>query len=275
MTVLDEILVGVRADLADREQQTPLAALQEKVASSVAARDPMPAFAAPGVSVIAEIKRSSPSKGDLAPIGDPAALAREYAAGGAAAISVLTEERRFGGSLDDLRAVRSAVMTPILRKDFIVTPYQLWEARAAGADLALLIVAALTQPELFALLEVAAEAGLTPLVEVHDEDEVDRAVAAGATLVGVNARDLKTLDVQPDTFSRLAPRIPDGVVKVAESGVRDADDVREYARAGADVVLVGEALVTGEDPRNAVARMVAAGAPGEQEHAAKRTEGTR
>jgi indole-3-glycerol phosphate synthase len=188
---------------------------------------------------------------------------------------VLTEERRFGGSLDDLRAVRSAVMTPILRKDFIVTPYQLWEARAAGADLALLIVAALTQPELFALLEVAAEAGLTPLVEVHDEDEVDRAVAAGATLVGVNARDLKTLDVQPDTFSRLAPRIPDGVVKVAESGVRDADDVREYARAGADVVLVGEALVTGEDPRNAVARMVAAGAPGEQEHAAKRTEGTR
>jgi indole-3-glycerol phosphate synthase len=275
MTVLDEILVGVRADLADREQQTPLAALQEKVASSVAARDPMPAFAAPGVSVIAEIKRSSPSKGDLAPIGDPAALAREYAAGGAAAISVLTEERRFGGSLDDLRAVRSAVMTPILRKDFIVTPYQLWEARAAGADLALLIVAALTQPELFALLEVAAEAGLTPLVEVHDEDEVDRAVAAGATLVGVNARDLKTLDVQPDTFSRLAPRIPDGVVKVAESGVRDADDVREYARAGADVVLVGEALVTGEDPRNAVARMVAAGAPGEQEHAAERTEGTR
>jgi indole-3-glycerol phosphate synthase len=275
MTVLDEILVGLRADLADREQQTPLAALQEKVASSVAARDPMPAFAAPGVSVIAEIKRSSPSKGDLAPIGDPAALAREYAAGGAAAISVLTEERRFGGSLDDLRAVRSAVMTPILRKDFIVTPYQLWEARAAGADLALLIVAALTQPELFALLEVAAEAGLTPLVEVHDEDEVDRAVAAGATLVGVNARDLKTLDVQPDTFSRLAPRIPDGVVKVAESGVRDADDVREYARAGADVVLVGEALVTGEDPRNAVARMVAAGAPGEQEHAAKRTEGTR
>jgi indole-3-glycerol phosphate synthase len=275
MTVLDEILVGVRADLADREQQTPLAALQEKVASSVAARDPMPAFAAPGVSVIAEIKRSSPSKGDLAPIGDPAALAREYAAGGAAAISVLTEERRFGGSLDDLRAVRSAVMTPILRKDFIVTPYQLWEARAAGADLALLIVAALTQPELFALLEVAAEAGLTPLVEVHDEDEVDRAVAAGATLVGVNARDLKTLDVQPDTFSRLAPRIPDGVVKVAESGVRDADDVREYARAGADVVLVGEAMVTGEDPRNAVARMVAAGAPGEQEHAAKRTEGTR
>jgi indole-3-glycerol phosphate synthase len=275
MTVLDEILVGVRADLADREQQTPLAALQEKVASSVGARDPMPAFAAPGVSVIAEIKRSSPSKGDLAPIGDPAALAREYATGGAAAISVLTEERRFGGSLDDLRAVRSAVVTPILRKDFIVTPYQLWEARAAGADLALLIVAALTQPELFALLEVAAEVGLTPLVEVHDEGEVDRAVAAGATLVGVNARNLKTLDVQPGTFARLAPLIPDGVVKVAESGVRDAADVREYAAAGADVVLVGEALVTGDDPRDAVARMVAAGRPTEHQQAAEHTEGTR
>ena len=260
MTVLDEILVGVRADLADREQQTPLAALQEKVASSVGARDPMPAFAAPGVSVIAEIKRSSPSKGDLAPIGDPAALAREYATGGAAAISVLTEERRFGGSLDDLRAVRSAVVTPILRKDFIVTPYQLWEARAAGADLALLIVAALTQPELFALLEVAAEVGLTPLVEVHDEGEVDRAVAAGATLVGVNARNLKTLDVQPGTFARLAPLIPDGVVKVAESGVRGPHDVFEYAKSGAQVVLVGETLVRDNDPRASVADLVAAGA---------------
>lgn len=259
MTVLDDILAGVRADLADREQHTPLPDLVEQVGSAAPARDPMAAFSAPGVSVIAEVKRSSPSRGDLAPIGDPAALAREYAAGGAGAISVLTEHRRFGGSLDDLRAVRAAVDTPILCKDFIVTPYQLWEARAAGADLALLIVSALTQPELFALLEVAADAGLVPLVEVHDEAEVDRALAADATLLGVNARNLRTLGVQPGTFARLAPRIPDGVVKVAESGIRGPDDVREYAAAGADVVLVGEALVTGDDPRAAVAGMVAAG----------------
>jgi indole-3-glycerol phosphate synthase len=259
MTVLDDILVGVRADLADRELQVPLGALQEQVASAPPARDPMPAFRAEGVAVIAEVKRSSPSRGSLAPIDDPAALARQYADGGAAAISVLTEQRRFGGSLDDLRTVRAAVDVPLLRKDFIVTPYQLWEARAAGADLALLIVAALTQPELYALLEVTAEAGLTALVEVHDEGEVARAVAAGATLVGVNARNLKTLDVDPDTFARLAPAIPDDVVTVAESGVRGPDDVSRYATAGADVVLVGEALVTGADPREAVQQMVAAG----------------
>ena len=259
MTVLDDIIVGVRADLAERERRTPLADLQEQVATAPPARDPMPAFAAPGISVIAEVKRASPSKGDLAPIADPAALAGEYAAGGAAAISVLTEQRRFGGSLDDLRAVRAAVDTPLLRKDFIVTPYQLWEARAAGADLALLIVAALTQRELGSLLEVTAEAGLTALVEVHDEDELDRALAAGATLVGVNARNLRTLDVQPDTFTRLAPRVADGVLTVAESGIRSPDDVRRYADAGADVVLVGEALVTGDDPRGAVEKMVAAG----------------
>jgi indole-3-glycerol phosphate synthase len=259
MTVLDDIIVGVRADLAEREWRTPMDDLREQVAVGPPPRDPMPAFCAPGVSLIAEVKRASPSKGDLAPIADPAALARAYAAGGAAAISVLTEQRRFGGSLDDLLAVRAAVDTPLLRKDFIVTPYQLWEARAAGADLALLIVAALTQPELHALLEVAARVGLTALVEVHDEDELARALTAGATLVGVNARNLRTLEVQPDTFTRLAPRVPDGVVTVAESGIRGPDDVRGYADAGADVVLVGEALVTGGDPRGAVEKMVAAG----------------
>jgi indole-3-glycerol phosphate synthase len=259
MTVLDDIVAGVRADLAEREQHSPLAQVQEQAAAAPPARDPMPGFAAAGVSVIAEVKRSSPSRGGLAPIADPAALAREYAAGGAAAVSVLTEQRRFGGSLQDLREVRRAVDVPVLRKDFIVSPYQLWEARAAGADLALLIVAALTQPELFALAETAADAGLTTLVEVHDDAEVDRAVAAGASLIGVNARNLRTLEVQPGTFARVAPTIPDGVVKVAESGIRGPDDVREYAAAGADVVLVGESLVTGDDPRAAVARLVAAG----------------
>jgi indole-3-glycerol phosphate synthase len=173
---------------------------------------------------------------------------------------VLTEQRRFGGSLEDLSAVRARVNIPVLCKDFIVTSYQLWEARAAGADLALLIVAALDQNQLIGLIDRADSIGLTPLVEVHDEQEVERALDAGATLIGVNARNLKTLDVDRDTFSRLAPRIPDDVVRVAESGVRGPHDVFEYAKQGAHVVLVGETLVRGENPRAAVADLVAAGA---------------
>ena len=261
MSVLDEIIDGVRLDLAGREASTPLGALEEQVASVPAARDPLPTLAAPGVSVIAEVKRRSPSKGDLATIPDPAVLASAYEAGGAAVVSVLTEERRFGGSLDDLRAVRAAVDIAVLRKDFIVTTYQLWEARAAGADLVLLIVAGLTPAELGRLHAEAVALGLTPLVEVHDEDEVQVALDAGARLVGVNARNLRTLEVDNDTFGRVAPRIPDGVVRVAESGVTGPDDVRRLADLGADVVLVGEALVRGDDPSAAVAAMVAAGAP--------------
>ena len=260
MSVLDEIIDGVRIDLAEREATLPLDDLKERARHAPDALDPMPAYRAPGVSVIAEVKRSSPSKGALASISDPAALAADYQSGGAATISVLTERRRFGGSLADLEAVRAAVDVPVLRKDFIVTSYQLWEARAAGADLALLIVAALTQNQLEALLDRALSIGLTPLVEVHDEEEVERALAAGAGLIGVNARNLKTLEVDRGTFARLAPHIPDDVVRVAESGVRDARDVFEYAKQGAHVVLVGETLVKGEDPRGAVADLVAAGA---------------
>lgn len=259
-SVLDEIIDGVRLDLADREAVTPIEDLKTAALRAPEALDPMPRFRADGVSVIAEVKRSSPSKGALAPIADPAALAADYEAGGAATISVLTEERRFGGSLDDLRAVREAVRIPVLRKDFIVTSYQLWEARAAGADLALLIAAALDQHQLEGLLDRAVSIGLTPLVEVHDEEEVDRALEAGARLIGVNARNLKTLEVDRDTFSRLAPRIPDDVVRVAESGVRGPHDVFEYAKQGANVVLVGETLVRGDNPREAVADLVAAGA---------------
>jgi indole-3-glycerol phosphate synthase len=260
MSVLDEIVDGVRVDLAEREAAVPLAEVKEAARHAPDALDPMPRFRASEVSVIAEVKRSSPSKGALADIADPAALAADYEAGGAAAISVLTERRRFGGSLDDLRAVRAAVQIPVLRKDFIVTSYQLWEARAAGADLALLIVAALDQFALECLVDRARSIGLTPLVEVHDEEEVERALDAGATLIGVNARNLKTLEVDRDTFARLAPRIPDDVVRVAESGVRGPHDVFEYAKQGADVVLVGETLVKGKDPRSAVADLVAAGA---------------
>jgi indole-3-glycerol phosphate synthase len=260
MSVLDDIVAGVREDLAGRQAALPETELRALVADAPPTRDPMPAFRASGLSVIAEVKRRSPSKGDLAEIPDPAALARSYAEGGADAISVLTEARRFGGSLDDLRAVREAVRIPVLRKDFIVASYQLWEARAAGADLALLIVAALDQHALEGLLERAVSIGLTPLVEVHDEEEVDRALDAGAQLIGVNARNLKTLEVDRDTFSRVAPRIPDDVVRVAESGVRGPHDVFEYAKQGANVVLVGETLVRGENPREAVADLVAAGA---------------
>ncbi len=260
MGLLDDIILGVREDLALRQERVSLDRLKQRVAQIDPAIDVIPRFTGPGVAVIAEVKRSSPSKGSLASIDDPAALAAEYEAGGAAAISVLTEARRFNGTLDDLIRVRLAVSVPVLRKDFIVTAYQLFEARAAGADLVLLIVAALSDYELVCLIERAESIGLTPLVEVHTDEEVSRAVAAGAKLIGVNARDLQTLDVDTLTFARLAPQIPNGIIRVAESGVRGPHDVIELARAGADVVLVGEALVTGRDPRSGVADLVAAGA---------------
>lgn len=255
MSVLDEIVAGVRLDLERREATTPLADVRAAVADAPAPRDPMPHFRASGSSVIAEVKRRSPSKGHLAEIADPASLAIDYAAGGAAAISVLTEERRFGGSLADLRAVRAAVDTPVLRKDFIVESYQLVEARAAGADLALLIVAALDDDTLRRLHDEARELGLTVLVEVHDEPETERAVALGAELIGVNARNLKTLAVDDATFGRLAPLVPDDRVLVAESGISDETDVQRFVTEGARAVLVGEALVKDGAPREAVARM--------------------
>lgn len=220
----------------------------------------MGALRGEGVAVIAEVKRSSPSKGALAAIADPAALASDYESGGAKVISVLTERRRFSGSIEDLASVRATVDVAVLRKDFIVTSYQLWEARAHGADLALLIVAALEQEALVSLVERAESIGLTPLVEAHTEEEVVRAVDAGAKVIGINARDLKTLKVDRTVFGRLAPLVPREVIKVAESGVRGPHDLLAYASAGADAVLVGESLVTGRDPRAAVADLVAAGA---------------
>ena len=255
MSVLDQIIAGVREDLAGREAVRPLVDVRAALADVDPARDPMPHFRAPGSSVIAEVKRKSPSKGELADIPDPASLAAAYAAGGAAAISVLTEHRRFGGSLDDLVAVRAAVDTPVLRKDFIVTSYQLVEARAAGADLALLIVAALDDDDLRRLHDEARELGLTVLVEVHDEAETERAVALGAELVGVNARNLKTLAVDNDTFGRLAPLVPEDRVLVAESGISGPDDVTRFVGEGARAVLVGEALVRDGDPTGAVRAM--------------------
>ena len=255
MSVLDDIVAGVREDLSRRQSEVPESELRARLLDLPPARDPLPAFRRAGSSVIAEVKRRSPSKGDLAGIPDPAALAAAYERGGAAAVSVLTEERRFGGSLDDLRAVRAAVAIPVLRKDFVVEPYQLLEARAAGADLVLLIVAALPGDLLVHLHDLARELGLTVLVEVHDEPETERAVELGATLVGVNARNLKTLEVDRATFAKLAPLLPADVVSVAESGISGPDDVRRHVAEGADVVLVGEALVRDGDPEGAVRAM--------------------
>jgi indole-3-glycerol phosphate synthase len=259
VSVLDEILEGVRADLADRQQRVSLDDLKDMARRAPSPRDALAVLKADGVSVIAEVKRASPSRGQMASIADPAALAADYEAGGAGIISVLTERRRFGGSLEDLDQVRKAVQVPILRKDFVVSSYQLWEARAHGADVALLIVAALEQTVLISMVERALSIGLLPLVEVHDEPELERALDAGANVIGVNARNLGTLEVDRTIFGRLAGRIPEGVVKIAESGVRGPHDLLAYAASGADAVLVGESLVTEKDPRAAVADLVTAG----------------
>jgi len=259
VNVLDDIIAGVLADVAEREAAKPLDVVKAEAEAAASPIDALSALRAPGVAVIAEVKRSSPSKGPLADIPDPAALAAEYAAGGARMISVLTEQRRFGGSLADLDAVRADVTIPVLRKDFVVTSYQIHEARAHGADAVLLIVAALEQNALVGLRERIESLGMTALVEVHTEAEADRALEAGAKVIGVNARDLKTLAVDRAVFERIAPGLPNSVVKVAESGVRGPRDLIEYAAAGADAVLVGEGLVTAASPRQAVAELVMAG----------------
>lgn len=259
MTVLDSILDGVRADVAARESVVDFAAVKAAALKAPAPLDATAALHEDGIGVIAEVKRASPSKGALADIGDPAVLAQAYELGGARIISVLTEERRFNGSLADLDAVRKAVSIPVLRKDFIVGPYQIHEARAHGADVILLIVAALEQQALASLLDRTESLGMTALVEVHTEAEADRALEAGATIIGINARNLKTLEIDRDSFGRIAPGLPSEVIRVAESGVRGTADLLAYAGAGADAVLVGEGLVTSGDPRTAVSDLVTAG----------------
>jgi indole-3-glycerol phosphate synthase len=254
-------MAGAAEDALIRRRRRSLEDVEAAALAAPPALDAVAALTAdPGrVKVLAEVKRASPSRGAMANIPDPAALAARYARAGAAAISVLTEERRFRGSLADLAAVRAAVDVPVLRKDFVSTGYQVLEARAAGADLVLLIVAALGNEALASLSRLIRDLGMTPLVETHDERELDRALEIDATIIGVNARDLDTFELDRDLFGRLAPRIPDGVVRVAESAVRTADDVAAYRAAGADVVLVGEALVTG-DPETLIASFTKAGA---------------
>jgi indole-3-glycerol phosphate synthase len=245
--VLADLVAGALEDAERRRSERPLALVEAAALDRAPALDALKALApAERIKIIAEVKRASPSRGSLAAIPDPAALATSYEAGGASAISVLTEERRFRGSLADLEAVRDAVSIPVLRKEFIAEPYQVFEARAAGADLVLLIVAALEQAKLVELHGLITDLGMTPLVEAHSADELGRALDTGAALVGVNARDLTTFELDRDLFGRLADQIPSGVIRVAESAVKTADDVAHYRAAGADVVLVGEALVTSD-----------------------------
>ncbi|HVW41479.1 MAG TPA: indole-3-glycerol phosphate synthase TrpC [Amycolatopsis sp.] len=259
MSVLEEIVDGVRADLAEREKALPFDELKRLAAKAPAPRDAAGALRESSIGVIAEVKRRSPSKGELAAIADPAALAKDYEEAGARVISVLTEQRRFGGSHADLDAVRAVVDVPVLRKDFVVSPYQVHEARAHGADMVLLIVAALEQNALVALLDRVESLGMAALVEVHNAEEADRALEAGAQAIGINARNLHTLEVDRDVFGRLAPGLPFDVTKVAESGVRGPGDLMAYAGHGADAVLVGEGLVASGDPKGALIKLVTAG----------------
>jgi indole-3-glycerol phosphate synthase len=247
--VLSDLVSGALEDAAERRTTLGYSAVEAAALERPAALDVLAALApSDRVKIIAEVKRASPSRGPLAEIADPAALAASYESGGASAISVLTEGRKFGGSLADLEAVRASVSVPVLRKDFIADPYQVLEARAAGADLVLLIVAALEQKQLGELHDLIGQLGMTALVETHSAEEVSRALDIGAPIVGVNARNLSTFELDQNLFGSLADSIPAGVVRVAESAVKSAADVAHYRSAGADVVLVGEALVINGDP---------------------------
>lgn len=257
MTVLDDIIAGVRRDLEDRKAATPLDDVIREAQAAPPALDPMPRFRAPELAVISEVKRKSPSKGDLADIADPAALASSYADGGAAAISVLTEKHRFNGSLADLDAVRARVQVPVLRKDFMVDPYQVYEARAMGADAILLIVAALDHGLMAELEACAMDLGMDVLVEVHDGEELDAALKLKTPLLGINNRNLRTFDVTLDTTLGLLPRIPKDRLVVTESGILGTGDVQRMREADVHAFLVGEAFMRAENPGRELQRLFA------------------
>jgi indole-3-glycerol phosphate synthase len=257
MSVLDSIIEGVREDLAKRRRS--LGELHEQMSQAVTPLDAHSVLKGDQIKVIAEVKRSSPSKGELSAIGDPAALAEQYENAGASVISVLTEERRFKGSLADLIAVRARVSIPILRKDFMVDEYQFFEARAHGADMVLLIVAALAKSQLRDFYDLATEMGMAALIEVHTADELERAMEITPRIIGVNSRNLKTLEVNPAAFAELIPQIPNEVIRVAESGISGRSDVEFAQSHGADAILVGEALVTSADPNLAMRTLLGQG----------------
>ena len=250
MSVLDSIIEGVREDLAAR--RVSLAEIQERLAQAPPVIDAHIPLLASSMSIIAEVKRASPSKGALAEIANPLDLARRYEDAGAAVISVLTERRRFGGSLEDLHAVRAGVSIPILRKDFMVDEYQFYEARAAGADVVLLIVAALSKNQLRDYYDLATELGMAALIEVHTHDEVEDALEIDPRIIGVNARNLKTLEIDLAAFTRLIPEIPDSIIRVAESGISERSEVEIAQAAGARAILVGETLVRSGNPKSKI-----------------------
>jgi indole-3-glycerol phosphate synthase len=257
VSVLDSIIEGVREDLAARRGS--MGALHERIDAQAPALDAHTFLSRNEINVIAEVKRSSPSKGDLAPITDPAALAEKYQEAGAAAVSVLTEQRRFGGSLADLDAVRSRIEIPVLRKDFMVDEYQFLEARAHGADIVLLIVAALSKSQLKDFYDLATELGMASLVEVHTQSELESAMDISPRIVGVNSRNLKTLEVSASVFEELIPAIPSSVIRVAESGISTHADVAQAQKAGATAILVGESLVKSGDPISAMRELLGHG----------------
>jgi len=254
MSVLASIIEGVREDLAAR--RLPMGQLQEALETAPAVRDCLPFLVSSEVSVIAEVKRSSPSKGALASIGDPAGLAATYEEAGAQVVSVLTEQRRFGGSLADLDAVRKAIVLPILRKDFMIDEYQFYEARAHGADVVLLIVAALSKNQLEDYFHLSTELGMRSLIEVHTNDELERALDISPEIIGVNSRNLKTLEVDSRAFAELIPQIPSSIARVAESGISTREDVVFAQECGATAILVGEALVRSESPSVAINQLL-------------------
>ena len=254
MSVLASIIEGVREDLAAR--RLPMGQLQEALETAPTVRDCLPFLISSEMSVIAEVKRSSPSKGALAPITDPAGLAAQYEEAGAHVVSVLTEQRRFGGSLADLDAVRKAIELPILRKDFMVDEYQFYEARAHGADVVLLIVAALSKNQLEDYFHLSTELGMRSLIEVHTHDELERALDISPEIIGVNSRNLKTLEVDARAFAELIPQIPSNIARVAESGISSRAEVVFAQECGATAILIGEALVRSESPSVAINQLL-------------------
>lgn len=253
-SALESIITGVLEDVAAR--QIPIDEIKKKAALAPLPRDAYAVLSKPGTQIIAEIKRSSPSKGVLAPITDPVSLARSYENGGAAVISVLTEERRFAGKVEDFVSVREAVKIPVLRKDFIVTEFQVYETRALGADLLLLIVAALNDAQLKDYYSIATDLGMNVLIEVHDKVEIERALKISPRIIGVNARNLKTLEINENAFNDLLPVIPGEILRVAESGISTREQVREAEARGAKAILVGETLVRAGDPAHAISTLL-------------------
>jgi indole-3-glycerol phosphate synthase len=254
MSVLDSIIEGVREDLAAR--RLPLSQIHEAMENAAKPLDAYASLSQSEMNVIAEVKRSSPSKGALAPITDPAALAEQYQEAGASAVSVLTERRRFAGSLEDLDAVRARVTIPVLRKDFMIDEYQFLEARAHAADIVLLIVAALSRSQLKDFYDLSCELGMASLIEVHTAQELESAMEISPRMIGINSRNLKTLDVDTRAFADLIPQIPVEIIRVAESGISTRSDVQAAQSSGASVILVGEALVKSGDPISAMQELL-------------------